>query len=225
VIAHGFRDGRLIDITAIWNTNAFFAYIITVRLFKLNWELRKLLAVLVATFGVMGVVYGDAGPSKSRPIDHGKSLASASESVKPTAPVVGDLLTLCGAVGYGLYQVLYKRYAALPPDQGFELRDSYVPLPDSDGTLASELSEGPKEVDGLTYPPPFGLHSNLLACGIGWITLLVLWIMLPFLHYSGYERFRLPDNVTIVFSIAVMAASGVVFNVGLLVRVFVVAQD
>jgi drug/metabolite transporter (DMT)-like permease len=215
--AHVLRDDRLSDITAIWNTNAFFAYIITVRLFKLNWEIRKLLAVLVATFGVMAVVYGDAGLSNSRPIDHGKALESASESVKPTAPIFGDLLTLCASVGYGLYQVLYKRHAALPLDQEFELGGAYVPIPESDGTPTNELSEGDKEVDDLAYPPPFGLHSNLLAFGIGLVTLFLLWIMLPFLHYSGYERFRLPDNPTVVFSIAGIAASGVVFNVGLMV--------
>jgi len=210
-------DDRLSDITAIWNTNAFFAYIITVRLFKLDWELRKLLAVLVATFGVMAVVYGDARLSKSRPIDHGKALAPADESVKPTAPILGDLLTLCASVGYGLYQVLYKRHAALPLDQEVELGGAYVPLPGSDSTSASELSEGGKGVDDLACPPPFGLHSNLLACGIGLMTLFSLWILLPFVHYLGYERFRLPDNPTIVLSIAGIAASGVVFNVGLLV--------
>jgi hypothetical protein len=55
---------RLSDVTVIWNTNAFFAYIITVRLFELNWEPRKLLAVLIATFGVVAVVYGDVGQSE-----------------------------------------------------------------------------------------------------------------------------------------------------------------
>ena len=210
------RD-RLSDITAIWNTNAFFAYIFTVRLFKLNWELRKLLAVLVATFGVMAVVYGDAGQPEARPADPPNTFKDASENVKPSAPLVGDLLTLCASVGYGLYQVLYKRHAALPPDQGYELGSAYAPLPDSDGIPASELSEGGKEVDGLTYPPPFGLHPNLLVCGIGLVTLFSLWTMLPILHYSGYERFRLPDSPTVVLSIAGITASGLVFMAGLLV--------
>jgi hypothetical protein len=186
-----------------------------VRLFKLNWDLRKLLAVLVATFGVMAVVYGDAGLPQSRP-DHGKAFEPASESVKPTAPIVGDLLTLCASVGYGLYQVLYKRYVALPQDQEFESGGAYAPLPDSDGTSASE---GRKGVDDLAYPPPFGLHSNLLISGMGLMTLFSLWIMLPVVHYSGYERFRLPDNLITVLSIAGIATSGIVFNVGLLVMI------
>ena len=193
------------------------------RLFKLDWELRKLLAVLIATFGVLAVVYGDAKQSESEsPLsDHRNALASdATESGKPKAPLLGDLLTLCASFGYGLYQVLYKRHAALPLDQEFELDSSYVPLPESDGIPATELSEAGKEVDDLAYPPPFGLHANLLASGLGLMTFFFLWIMLPFLHYSGYERFRLPDNPTTVLSIAGIAGSGLLFNVGMLVTTF-----
>ncbi|KAI0003705.1 hypothetical protein BJV74DRAFT_811082 [Russula compacta] len=201
------------DVTAIWNTNAFFAYMITVRLSKLNWEIRKLSAVLIATLGVIAVVYGDAGQSNSPPADHRKSLR---ETVKPNAPLVGDLLTLCASFGYGLYQVMYKRHAALPSDQEFELNSVYVPLPDSDGLPASELSEEGLRVDDLAYPPPFGLHPNFIALGIGLTTLFSLWVMLPILHYSGYERFRLPDSPVVLLSIAGIAGSGIVFNVGLL---------
>jgi hypothetical protein len=204
----------LCDITAIWNTNAFFAYIITVQLFKLDWEPRKLSAVLIATFGVIAVVYGDARQPESSPhtTDH---VAYTSKTVKPKAPLLGDLLTLCASVGYGLYQVLYNRHAALHPDQEVELGAAYVPLQDSDGLLADELGGGDKVVD-LTYPPPFGLHPNLLASGIGFMTLFLLWILLPILHYSGYERFRLPDNPTVTLSIAGIAVSGLIFNAGLL---------
>ena len=212
-LAH-FSHDRLSDVTAIWNTNAFFAYIITVQLLKLSWEPRKLFAMVIATLGVVAVVYGDAGQSE---LPHTDQLKDTSETVKPKAPLLGDLLTLCASFGYGLYQVLYKRHAALLPDQELELSAAYVPLRDSDGLPAGELGESDKEVTDLAYPPPFGLHPNLLACGIGLMTLFSFWIMLPILHYSGYERFRLPDNFTVVLSIAGMAASGVVFNAGLLV--------
>jgi len=208
----------LSDVTAIWNTNAFFAYIITVRLFKLNWEPRKLLAVLIATFGVMAVVYGDVGQSELPNTDQREAVVNTSETVKPKAPVLGDLLTLCAAVGYGLYQVMYKLHAAPLQDGESELVAPYVPLSDSDGLSADELDEGVKDVDDdLAYPPPFGLYPNLLAGGIGWMTLSSLWIILPILHYSGYERFRLPDNPTLVLSIAGITGSGLVFNAGLLI--------
>jgi drug/metabolite transporter (DMT)-like permease len=211
---------RLSDVTAIWNTNAFFAYIITVRLFKLNWEPRKLLAVLIATFGVMAVVYGDVGQSELPNTDQREAVVNTSETVKPKAPVLGDLLTLCAAVGYGLYQVMYKLHAAPLQDGESELVAPYVPLSDSDGLSAGELDEGVKEVDDdLAYPPPFGLYPNLLAGGIGLMTLSSLWIILPILRYLGYERFRLPDNPTLVLSIAGIAGSGLVFIAGLLVPV------
>jgi hypothetical protein len=87
----------------------------------------------------------------------------------------------------------------------------YVPLLDSDGLSAGGLD------DDLAYPPPFGLYPNLLTGGIGSMTLSSLWIILPILHYSGYERFRLPDNPTLVLSIAGIAGSGLVLNAGLLV--------
>ncbi len=134
-----------------------------------------LLAVLIATFGVMAVVY----------------------------------------------QVLYKRHATLLQDGEFELGAPYVPLAESDSPSAGELDESVKEVDGdLAYPPPFGLYPNLLTSGMGLMTLLSLWIILPILHYSGYERFRLPDNPTVVLSIVGVAGSGLVFNAGLLVPIF-----
>jgi hypothetical protein len=166
----------------------------------------------------MAVVYGDAGQSELPEADQRKPFRYTSETVKPKAPLLGDLLTLCASFGYGLYQVLYKRHAALLPDQEFELGASYVPLPDSDGLPVGELGENGKEVDDdLAYPPPCGLYPNLHACGIGLMTRVSFWIMLPILHYSGYERFRLPDSPTVVLSIAGMAGSGLVFNAGLLV--------
>jgi len=168
-------------VTAIWNTNAFFTYIITVRLFKLNWELRKLLAVLVATFGVLAVVYGDAAQQADAPPADESIMPAPRESTRPKAPLVGDLLTLCAAVGFGLYQVMYKRHAALPSDPEFDTGGgAYVPLQgSSDGIPASELNEDDLKIDDLVYPPPFGPHPNLLACGIGLMTFLTLWIMFP----------------------------------------------
>jgi drug/metabolite transporter (DMT)-like permease len=209
---------RLSDITAIWNTNAFFAYVITVRLFKLNWEPRKLLSVLFATFGVMAVVYGDARVSDAVPGPDAPTRVASNDSVKPKAPVLGDLLTLCASVGYGIYQVMYKRYAAISSDPEFVPGGEYLPLPDSANHATAGLSEGCNaELDDLVYPPPFGLHPNLLACGIGLMSLFTLWILLPIVHYSGYERFRLPDSPSVILSIAGVACTGLVFNSGILV--------
>ena len=186
-------------------------------LFKLDWEPRKLLAVLIATFGVMAVVYGDVAQSD---LPHTEAFVNTNKTVKPKAPVLGDLLTLFASFGYGLYQVMYKRHAALLQDGESELGAPYAPLSDSDGLSAGELDESAKEVDDdLAYPPPFGLYPNLLAGGIGLMTFSSLWIIFPILHYSGYERFRLPDNLTLVLSVAGIAGSGLIFNSGLLVLI------
>ncbi|KAG7099193.1 hypothetical protein E1B28_001060 [Marasmius oreades] len=45
------------DVTAIWNTNTFFAYVISVKVIGLEWEARRLAAVVLATLGVIAVVY------------------------------------------------------------------------------------------------------------------------------------------------------------------------
>ena len=175
--------------------------------------------MLIATFGVLAVVYGDV-QNPDLPPDQ----VSTTDSARPKAPLVGDLLTLCASVGYGLYQVLYKRYAALPSDPEFEFGSTYNPLPDSEDRPAAHGIDGRSmEVDGLTYPPPFGLHANLLTCGIGLMTFFSLWTMLPILHYCGYERFRLPPDMITTLSIAGIAASGLVFNGGLMVTVLYVS--
>jgi len=207
----------LSDVTAIWNTNAFFAYIITVRLFKLKWEFRKILAVLVATFGVLAVVYGDARNPDTPPADHSQAPDVSVLGPRPRAPLLGDLLTLCASVGYGLYQVMYKRYAALPSDPEVDFGNAYDPLPESEDLPAHGFSSRNIDIDGLMYPPPFGLHANLLTCGIGLMTLFSLWTLLPVLHYSGYEQFRLPPDLITTLSIAGIAGSGLVFNGGLMI--------
>jgi len=208
----------LSDVTAIWNTNAFFAYIITVRLFKLNWELRKLLAVLVATFGVLAVVYGDATQQVDAPPANRSIIVATSETARPKAPLLGDLLTLCAAVGFGLYQVMYKRHAALSSDPEFDTGSgAYVPLQGSSDGTPAELNEDDLKIDDLVCAPSFGLHPNLLTSGIGLMTFLILWIMFPVLHYTGYEQFRLPDSPKTLLSIAGIAGSGLVSNAGLMI--------
>ncbi|KAJ7071050.1 hypothetical protein C8F01DRAFT_1046823 [Mycena amicta] len=181
------------DVTAIWNTNAFLAYLMT---FKCKWEPRKLFAVSLATAGVLVVVYGGTTSSDVDSIE--------KRYMKPSAPLVGDLLTLVASLGYALYQVLYKKYAALPNDP--ELYE-YLPVDDAPDATP---------VDAV-YPPPFGLHPNLITSAIGIYTLGILWIFIPILHYLDLERFVLPDSLAIVFTIIGISLSGVIFNAGFMV--------
>lgn len=202
---------RLSDVTALWNTNAFFAYILTVKLFGLKWEPRRLAAVVLATVGAAAVVYG----SSSR-TSEGASVAKTALDSK--APLTGDILTLLASVIYGIYQVLYKRYAAMPaePDAVFDVAidPAYEPIVNQeDDSLAIPVSDKPE----MVYPPPFGLYANTLTSAIGVATLLLLWIPIPILHYLGLEIFRLPSDMKTVLVLFGISLSGVVFNAGLMV--------
>lgn len=199
------------DVTAIWNTNAFFAYLISVKVFGSPWEARRLVAVSLATLGVIAVVYGGTTPSTKKSVD---SLVSV---FKPTAPLIGNLLTLVASFGYGLYQVFYKIYGALPSDPEVASDRFYEEITgDEDSTLNPDNDLGSIREDAV-YPPPFGFHPNLLTSILGLFTFILLWIPIPFLHYSGAEIFRLPPNSFTTMAIAGIAFSGVVFNAGFMV--------
>ncbi|KAG6825315.1 hypothetical protein H0H92_004087, partial [Tricholoma furcatifolium] len=196
------------DVTAIWNTNAFFAYVITVKLFKLKWQPRRLLAVLLATFGVIVVVYGGSTSDGAEP-------STQASFRKPLAPLVGDLLTLVASVGFGLYQVLYKKYAALSTDpevmyDQVPSEDHEPPQSDENPLLNADRMNGPST-------PPFGLPTNFLTSIIGLLTFITLWLPIPFLHYAGVEPFRPPPNFTTILAISGISLSGIVYNASFMV--------
>jgi len=200
------------DVTAIWNTNAFFAYVINVKLLKLQWKFRRLLAVVIATVGTITVVYGGTTSSSGKTPSTDGNLTTTSMSFKPTAPLLGNLLTLVASFGYGLYQVLYKIYAALPSDPEVASDPAYEQISediDEDESLAVAMHIEPAEA---VYPPPFGFHPNLITSLLGFVTFITLWIPIPFLHWSGAEVFRAPPNALTALSITGIALSGVVFS-------------
>lgn len=181
-------------------------------------------AVLLATAGVMAVIYGGAS------IQEGNSQQLEVSRAVPTAtsPLLGDSLTLVASVGYGLYQVLYKRYIALPSDPEREEpdRSSYVPIPTASfddiedaNALSEDVTSGVliPTIDRIADPPPFGLHPNLLTSLAGILTLLVLWVPLPILHYVGAEPFHWPTDWYVVLVISGIALSGVIFNAGYMI--------
>ena len=172
--------------------------------------------ILKTLLGVAVVVYGGSRSSKSD-----DSLSQPSSNLAPpliepkaTAPLIGDLLTLLASVIYGLYQVLYKKYVALPLDSpellSGGLYDRVTPFDDN----PLQDMDVPEESE---YPPPFGLHPNLLTSIIGLFTCVVLWIPLPILHYFDIEHFLFPTNWVTFFAIAGIACSGVLFNAGFMV--------
>jgi len=90
------------DLTAIYNCSAFFAYAFSVPLLKERLRFDKSAAVAIAIVGVLVVAYGDGNASGSPDgLDGGKRL-------------LGNLVIGVGSVLYGLYEVLYKRFACPP---------------------------------------------------------------------------------------------------------------
>jgi len=165
-----------------------------------------------ATLGTFAVVYGSASATDKHA--NGKPLRTAS-SFKPSAPLIGNLLTLLASFGYGLYTVFYKVYAALPSDPRVADEEQYEAIPGEEGG-AIPCPEVVDTTDAV-YPPPFGFHPNLITSLLGFFTFIFLWIPLPFLHWSGVEHFRLPPDRWTTLAIAGIALSGVAFNGGFMV--------
>ncbi|KZT65601.1 hypothetical protein DAEQUDRAFT_716388 [Daedalea quercina L-15889] len=200
------------DITALWNTNAFFAYLLSVRIFKLKWEPVRLAAVILATVGATVVVYGGSGSSPDAPE------AASHAGANNRAPLAGDLLSLLASILYGVYQVLYKLYAALPTDPEELLDaeppvDAYTRIPSDDELEEDVVAAVPEP----SIVPPFGLYPNMLTSFIGLCTFLVLWIPIPILHILGISHFALPTSMGQILSIVGISLTGVMFNAGFMI--------
>ncbi|KAK8071274.1 hypothetical protein PG997_011477 [Apiospora hydei] len=124
------------DLTAIYNCSAFFAYAFSVPLLKEKLRLDKSVAVLIAIVGVLIVAYGDSKPED----------ASKGPDTSSGTRFLGNMIIGAGSILYGLYEVLYKRWACPPegvaPNRGmifanafgscigtFTLTVLWVPLP------------------------------------------------------------------------------------------------
>jgi drug/metabolite transporter (DMT)-like permease len=184
----------------------------------MKWEPRRLSAVFLATLGVVAVVYGGSTEGGGKSSEEASVEKSATSVIKPSAPLVGDLLTLIASIGYGIYQVLYKKYAALPSDPEFLSELHYDEIPTEDPPVASynETTTG----DSIKPSLPFGLYANTLTSVIGLLTFSTVWILIPVFHYLDIERFRLPNDITTCLVIAGIALSGVIFNAGFMASAF-----
>lgn len=208
---------RITDVTALWNTNAFFAYIVSVKLFHMDWEPRRLFAVILATAGAAAVIYGGSTSDNDSPAE------IAQEQSKIPNALIGDILTLFAAIVYGVYQVLYKIHAALPTDPDpveALIPTAYESLPESledESHFARIL--GPVDDQDMVYPPPFALYANLLTSAIGVCTLMVLWIPIPIMQLSHVHNFELPTDPWTAFTILGIAFTGVISNAGLMVSI------
>ncbi|KAL2821249.1 hypothetical protein BDW59DRAFT_150270 [Aspergillus cavernicola] len=94
------------DLTAIYNCSAFFAYAFSIPLLKDKLRFDKVFSVAVAIIGVLIVAYGDRGDGKAKD-------GASNHEAQPR--LLGNIIIGIGSVLYGLYEVLYKRFAC-PPD-------------------------------------------------------------------------------------------------------------
>ncbi|KAL9111786.1 MAG: hypothetical protein Q9227_003845 [Pyrenula ochraceoflavens] len=170
------------DLTAIYNCSAFFAYVFSILLLNDKLRLDKILSVGLAIAGVLIVAYGDKD-TKTPNHSGGAVDGSKPQEEEPQNRALGNLVIGVGSVLYGLYEVLYKRWACPP--------------------------EGTSPGRGMIFANTFGSL-------IGLFTLCVLWIPLPFLHYTGIEPFELPRGKAAAL-LAVSTLSNAIFSGSFLV--------
>ncbi|KAJ5938057.1 hypothetical protein N7454_004399 [Penicillium verhagenii] len=96
------------DLTAIYNCSAFFAYAFSIPLLKEKLRLDKVFAVGVAIVGVLVVAYGDRPDKK---VSKGGTTNADGEA---QSRLLGNVVIGVGSILYGLYEVLYKRFACPP---------------------------------------------------------------------------------------------------------------
>ncbi|PKY08899.1 hypothetical protein P168DRAFT_278440 [Aspergillus campestris IBT 28561] len=97
------------DLTAIYNCSAFFAYAFSIPLLKDKLRADKVFAVGVAIVGVLVVAYGGHTESKKTPDG---TVGTPHDEARNR--LLGNIIIGIGSVLYGLYEVLYKRYACPP---------------------------------------------------------------------------------------------------------------
>ena len=66
------------------------------------------------------------------------------------------------------------------------------PPPFSADDIQSQLLRRPSLKRTARAPLPTALHANFLTSCIGFATLVLLWIPIPILHYTGIETFHWP---------------------------------
>ncbi|KAH9427746.1 hypothetical protein MCOR02_011978 [Pyricularia oryzae] len=209
------------DLTAIYNCSAFFAYAFSVPLLKEKLRLGKSVAVAIAIAGVLVVAYGDGNgvstppPPASPPVSPpgevevgGHALSSRAMgggSSDPATRFIGNVVIGAGSVLYGLYEVLYKRFAC-PPD-------------------------GCSPNRGMIFANTFGSLIGLFTLSVLWIPLPLLHITgletfeLPTGRVAWYLFVSVVMNATFAgsFLVLISLTSPVLSSVASLLTIFTVA--
>lgn len=138
------------DVTAIYNCSAFTAYAFAIPMLNETFSWLKATSVFIAVSGVFVVAFsGDDGLS--------------GEEHYPYR-IWGNLVISAGAILYGYYEVLYKRYVCLP----------------------EHLTKVITPRRQLTF-------SNFVMCLMGIFTIMFLVTGVVFVDVSGIHKFNLFD--------------------------------
>ncbi|TPX06732.1 uncharacterized protein E0L32_002228 [Thyridium curvatum] len=202
------------DLTAIYNCSAFFAYAFSVPILKEKLRADKSIAVLIAIAGVMVVAYGDtrsssSPPPSSSPLDGVDAAIEAAilqeEALAAGKRFMGNVIIGLGSVLYGLYEVIYKRYAC-PPD-------------------------GCSPGRGMIFANTFGSMIGCFTLSVLWVPIPLLhWLgletfALPTGKVAWYLFLSVVMNATFAgsFLVLISLTSPVLTSVASLLTIFIVA--
>ncbi|KAI5958118.1 hypothetical protein KGF57_002926 [Candida theae] len=171
------------DVTAIYNCSAFTAYAFAIPLLNEKFSWLKVNSVIIALVGVFVVSYssssgvGDAG-------------GGGGENPYPYR-FWGNLIIFVGAILYGYYEVLYKKYLCIP----------------------AHLSK-------IITPRRQSTFANFIMGIMGAYTLAFLTLVIAFLHFTHIHRvnfFNYGDNTkTIWLYISGSIVSNLLFSASFL---------
>lgn len=195
------------DLTAIYNCSAFFAYVFSIMLLNDKLRLDKMVSVALAIAGVLIVAYGDQEDPKT-PGHSGGSTGGGPPGENNTSfptRLLGNLVIGIGSVLYGLYEVLYKKYACPP--------------------------EGTSPGRGMIFANAFGSMIGLFTLTILWIPLPILHVTgierfeLPSGKAAGLLAVSTLSNAVFSGSFLVLMSltSPVLSSVAALLTIFLVA--
>jgi drug/metabolite transporter (DMT)-like permease len=191
------------DLTAIYNCSAFFAYVFSVPLLREPLRLDKSIAVMVAIVGVLVVAYGDQKPGGADGQEQDAAAVAAAE--RAGERFLGNMVIGVGSVLYGLYEVLYKRYACPP--------------------------EGCSPMRGVVFANTFGSLIGIFTLTVLWVPLPLLhWLgietfELPTGHTAWMLFLSVIANATFAgsFLVLISLTSPVLSSVASLLTIFIVA--
>ncbi|KAK3947239.1 hypothetical protein QBC32DRAFT_354927 [Pseudoneurospora amorphoporcata] len=193
------------DLTAIYNCSAFFAYAFSIPLLKEKPRMGKILAVAIAIIGVLVVAYGDSDGTDTESESKGAGAGDDETTSSSTQRFLGNLIIGIGSVLYGLYEVLYKRFACPP--------------------------EGTSAFRSVTFANTFGSMMGVFTVFVLWIPIPILhWTGIePFEVPTGRAAWLLFWSIVMnmgfsgSFLVLISLTSPVFSSVASLLTIFIVA--